>query len=95
MNTMCGHYLDILNLNRCFVVLRVEEISPFFKKLFMSIEEIVKEVEEEHTDIAYVYVKDGKEFFTPNLRVAIKRNESNSLVIINNGEIVKEIEILK
>tara|TARA_R110002074_G_scaffold133407_2_gene277105 strand:- start:291 stop:473 length:183 start_codon:yes stop_codon:yes gene_type:complete len=59
----------------------------------MTLEKIIKEVEDEHDNIAYVYIKDGKEFFTPNLRVALKRNESNTLVIIDNGKIVKEIEI--
>ena len=43
----------------------------------MTLEKIIKEVEDEHDNIAYVYIKDGKEFFTPNLRVALKRNESN------------------
>ena len=59
----------------------------------MTLEKIIKEVEDKHDNIAYVYIKDGKEFFTPNLRVALKRNESNTLVIIDNGKIVKEIEI--
>ena len=56
----------------------------------MTLEKIIKEVEDKHDNIAYVYIKDGKEFFTPNLRVALKRNESNTLVIIDNGKIVKK-----
>lgn len=60
----------------------------------MSVEKIVNELEKDHDNISYVYIKNGKEYFTPNMRVAIKRNESDILTIIDNGKIIKEITIL-
>ena len=60
----------------------------------MSVEKIVNELEKDHDNISYVYIKNGKEYFTPNMRVAIKRNESDMLTIIDNGEIIKEVTIL-
>lgn len=60
----------------------------------MSVEKIVNELEKDHDNISYVYIRNGKEYFTPNLRVAIKRNESDILTIIDNGKIIKEITIL-
>tara|TARA_R110002020_G_scaffold433727_2_gene643819 strand:+ start:5662 stop:5847 length:186 start_codon:yes stop_codon:yes gene_type:complete len=60
----------------------------------MSVKKIVDELEKDHDNISYVYIKNGKEYFTPNMRVAIKRNESNILTVIDNGKIIKEITIL-
>lgn len=60
----------------------------------MSVQKIVNELEKDHDNISYVYIRNGKEYFTPNLRVAIKRNESDMLTIIDNGKIIKEVTIL-
>jgi len=60
----------------------------------MSLKNIVKEIEEEYDSIIYMYMVNEIEHFTPNQHVAIKRNETNKLTILNNNKIVKIIDIL-
>ena len=56
----------------------------------MSVEKIVNELEKDHDNISYVYIRNGKEYFTPNLRVAIQLDELGVIkvpLIIKNQDL--------